>query len=339
MAGTIRARLPDRQPPHTAPPLSVPSVDVFLTYRCGLRCAHCFVGDNLATKTDFPFPLLERLMAAAHEWDTREITFLGGEPTLYPRLADALELARLSGYRTRLVTNGHRACARFLRDHRDGPLPDFSFSLDGASPATHDRIRGRGSFSALMESVAAARARGATIGGILSISRDNADDVPSTLRLCDELGFEHLTIHYVTNRGFARQESVLSVQEWRQVCSTIEAVAPTLQVRIRFERTFHTGMGALRCAVRDRNNLMFLPDGRVYMCMMFIDIPGSHSFTWTADGLVPNRSACSEQHVVATTDERGCPAIGLVNRGLRTDADRHGTVIGCMYDKETAPSR
>jgi len=278
-------------------------------------------------------------MAAAHDWGTQEVTFLGGEPTLYPQLTDALELAARSGYRTRLVTNGHLGYSRFLRNLTGDRLPDISFSLDGSCPATHDKIRGKGSFSTLIENVNASKERGATIGGIFSISRHNADDVIQTLKLCDELGLEHLTIHYVTNRGFAHEESVLSVREWQQICSNIAAISPDLDVSIRLERTFHSRGGALRCAVRDRSNLMFLPDGRVFMCMMFIDVPGSHSFTWTAHGLVPNHTSRSEQHVTAAMNENGCPAFGIVNRRLSMDAHQCGVAVQCMYDKEALPSR
>lgn len=318
------------------PPLSVESIDIFVTYRCALRCKHCFMGGSLDHRTDFAFDLYAMLASAAHSWDTKEFTFLGGEPTLYPRLSEAIELAQQSGYRTRVVTNGHRSYSRFLRSHVGKPLPVVCFSMDGSSPETHDKIRGPGSFSMLVRNVEETHARGATVGGILSVARENAHDVARTLRLCDALGFEFLNVHYVTNRGFAQQSSVLSVDEWRRTCATIDALASSLAMNVRLERTFINTPGShVTCAVRERSNLMFLPDQRVYMCMMFIDVPGSHSFLWTKEGLVSNPHLNSEQRLAQlSTATSGCPAIGLVNRGLAAQASANDLVVNCIYEKE-----
>lgn len=315
--------------------LSAKSIDVFVTYRCSLRCKHCFVGDRLDLRTDFPISLFAKLVEAARSWNTDEITFLGGEPTLYPHLTEAIELAATNGYQTRLVTNGHRSYARFLRAMAEKSLPAICFSLDGSSSQSHDTVRGHGTFSELIKNIEISTRRGAEIGGILSISTQNAHDVPATLRLCNELGFQYVNVHHVSNRGFASSDMVLPLLDWQKVCSEIDTIAPSLTTAIRLERTFVRGGNLLHCAVREQSNLMFLPDRRVYMCMMFIDIPGSHSFTWTENGLIPNKGANSEQQMAATVGlQGGCPAFSLVNPRLANEAAALGQAVACIYEKE-----
>ena len=67
--------------------------DLFLNGGGFLRCSHCFVGEDLNRKLDFEFSLFEKLLKTAKSWNTKEITFLGGEPTLYPRIVEAVNLS------------------------------------------------------------------------------------------------------------------------------------------------------------------------------------------------------------------------------------------------------
>jgi hypothetical protein len=104
---------------------------------------------------------------------------------------------------------------------------------------------------------------------------------------------------------------------------------------LRIERTFlDKAPIPFRCSVVDRSNLMFLPDGRVYMCMMFIDVPNSHSFVWDGEELRPNVSATGEQSFVKTGDYLGCPAMQLVNPDIAAMARRSGKCIQCIYEKD-----
>ncbi len=107
----------------------VPSVDVYVTYRCNLRCSHCFVGNNLNLNSHFDVEDLRALLHHLHTWQTEEVTFLGGEPTLYPSLIEAVKLAQFLGLEARIVTSiGLHGFARFM-EHFDGQSPDISASV------------------------------------------------------------------------------------------------------------------------------------------------------------------------------------------------------------------
>src|SRR5579885_2094915 len=154
----------------------VPSVDIYVTYRCNLRCSHCFVGDNLALNSHFNFDDLSTLLHTLHDWKTEEVTFLGGEPTLYPKIVETVKLVQSLGMQARMVTNGLHGFANFLKRF-DGPIKPFiGISLDGSNARTHDQIRGRGNFAKLMVNLEQSRALGYHSFGIISISRQNADD-------------------------------------------------------------------------------------------------------------------------------------------------------------------
>lgn len=218
--------------------MRVRSVDVYVTYRCNLRCTHCFVGDNLSTAQSFSYESLTQLVTEAQRcWHTEEITFLGGEPTQYPRIADAVRLVQRQGLRARLVTNGLHGFRAFV-DGFDGPHPPVvGVSIDGSNAETHDAVRGRRAFERLIANIAHARQRGYQLFGITSLSRANAHDAVDILRLCERLGLGWVNVHYVSNRGFATPDMVLSISEWQRLTEDIEERSAALAIDIRLERT------------------------------------------------------------------------------------------------------
>jgi MoaA/NifB/PqqE/SkfB family radical SAM enzyme len=316
--------------------LNIHSIDVFVTTRCGLRCSHCFVGEDLNQKLDFKFEYLEKLLETAKSWNTKEITFLGGEPTLYPRIVEAVNLSIKSNYKTRIVTNGHKSYLKFLEKFNSDKLPFICFSIDGSNEIIHDNIRGKGSFITLMKSIKQSDELGFKKAAIISISKQNAFDIPNLLSLCNDLDFEYINIHYVTNRGFASKEIVLSIDEWKIIYQNIEDISKTIKPKIRIEKTFLPNVNQhLNCAVKEKNNLMFYPDNRVYMCMMFIDQINSHSFNWTDEGLILNESRVTEQSIVKGKNTHGCPAIFLVNQSIANEVKKRNEFVQCIYEKET----
>lgn len=308
-------------------------VDVFLTFRCGLRCTHCFMGENLGA-SDMPFGMFQSIVQECARQGTQRITLLGGEPTLYPFLAQAVSEVAASGLHCRVVTNGQRAFQTALVANAWTVIPYVCFSIDGSTPRVHDSIRGKGSFDHLLRSIAMAREQSITFSGIVSVSRRNAADIGAILRLCRATGMEYVNVHYVTNRGFGRQSDVLSVDEWLRLYEEVRGIARELNgMEVRIERTFgERGLG-FYCAVERRENLMFLPDGRVFHCMMFIDVPNAHSYRWQDGKLLANRSEFSELAIIGENSPTSCPALPIVNSAVSEEIPASSCAV-CIYKKD-----
>src|SRR5690349_21021374 len=118
---------------------------------CNLKCTHCFVSSGPG---DDHHALMPRAEVARHVADglglgVKEIYFTGGEPFVHPEmiaiLAETLEVAPAT-----VLTNGtllparRIAALRRLSDQARYSL-ELRVSLDGASAAAHDRLRGAGS--------------------------------------------------------------------------------------------------------------------------------------------------------------------------------------------------
>lgn len=157
--------------------------------------------------------------------------------------------------------------------------------------------------------------------------------------LAKNLGLEYLNVHYVVKVGFASQDIVLSPSEWLQVCEDIRAESEYLGLEVRIEELFDGVSEPDRCAVRQQSNLMFLPDGRVFSCPLFLDLPNAHSFNWTREGLTRNWASSSESEVCRRHSSVACAAVHMLDPALESRAASEGHHVGCVLLKTTYGTR
>ena len=121
-----------------------------LTNRCNLRCVHCFDERHAATG-ELPIELLEKVLSEGRDCGIDHITFTGGEPTLHPRFRDIVRRVSEAKYPFSFVSNGATFPKIYplLLEHRQF-FKGVTFSLEGALEATHDRLRGKGSYRHVM---------------------------------------------------------------------------------------------------------------------------------------------------------------------------------------------
>lgn len=128
-----------------------------LTNVCNRSCRHC-----IRNKADppglLPLTLAREILAQAEVLGFRSICLTGGEVALYPHLEEFLALVVNHGFTFSLVTNGHRfqdkVLSLLMAPKTQEKLTTVCFSLDGATPETHDALRGPGSFREVIEAAA-----------------------------------------------------------------------------------------------------------------------------------------------------------------------------------------
>lgn len=310
------------------------SIDIYLTYRCNLRCRHCFVGDRLNSALNFDPDLLDLLIDSCASWQTKEVTFLGGEPTLYPGVLPAIESVQQRGMRARIVTNGLAGLRRLISQWQYPSRPTVGFSIDGSNGHIHDAVRGKGAFSGMLGNIAVCKRLGFPLFGVASISRQNVADLAGILALSRQLELEYLNVHYVVAIGFADSHISLPPNEWQEACGRLREEAERLGIAVRVEELVRQdGDRSDPCAVRNDSNLMFLPDGRVFNCPLFMDLPNTHSYMWTREGLSPNTSGFSEKTICYTQESITCPAMPLIDPNLTPALMAGGFKLGCVLTK------
>lgn len=161
---------------------------VELTDRCNLSCGHCPSGRH-GGRAELAVALFERVLAQVRPCGIEHISFTGGEPTLHSRFADLLTMTADTGLDFSLVTNGwslpkHLHTLLPLRER----LRMITFSLDGADEATHDTLRGRGSFRRVLHSVSTCVLHGLPFTFSMSLTRNNYSEADALVSLGAGLG-------------------------------------------------------------------------------------------------------------------------------------------------------
>lgn len=198
------------------------------TRLCNLNCVHCLRNDT-GTPDEISLELLARIFEQARVYGSPHISLTGGEPTLHSRFFDILDLMREHGFRCSVSSNGHNflGLVSRLESYRD-VLPCMSFSLDGAREATHDRIRGSGSFQRVLLAIATARYRGFGVTVQLAINRVNRGELAEVSDLCKSLGVQTLFVaHTQPTHGLYHANLQLSPDAWRDVESEVRRIART----------------------------------------------------------------------------------------------------------------
>ncbi|AJE02495.1 radical SAM protein [Geobacter pickeringii] len=122
---------------------------LMVTRRCNCDCTMCDIpskrresdgtgGEELDTAR------FKEIIGEFARLGTPGLGFTGGEPLLRPDIYELLACSRHNGMITHLNTNGYFLDDAAVRHIVDAGVESVNISLDGASPATHDRIRNCG---------------------------------------------------------------------------------------------------------------------------------------------------------------------------------------------------
>ncbi len=146
----------------------------------------------------------------------------GGEPLMRKDIIEIVSLAESHGLSPCLTTNGllvSEPLAAALAHHN---LAWLNVSLEGATSASHDAVRGAGTFEQVMRAVGILR-RHVPFSLAFTVTRHNYREVQSCARLAQEVGAQAAVFRPLYPVGRARQQtaSQLSFAEYREAISSL----------------------------------------------------------------------------------------------------------------------
>jgi mycofactocin biosynthetic radical S-adenosylmethionine protein MftC len=160
-----------------------------LTYGCNLACVHCLSSSGRRDPRELT---RSELFAVVDELAAMQVFYVnigGGEPTLRPDFWDLLDYCVARKVGVKFSTNGSRITPEAARRIASTDYVDVQISLDGATAATNDAIRGAGSYAtaiAAMDRLATAGMRGFKVSVV--VTRENVDQLDDLLALANRYG-------------------------------------------------------------------------------------------------------------------------------------------------------
>ncbi len=175
--------------------LAAPEVMTFsVTGSCNVRCVHCWVGagtprsfGHVSTKTLF------RIVDEFVGMGGRGVRITGGEPLCHPDWREILQYVSGKQFETvMLQTNAMLIGDREARVLRALNCPGLALqvSLDGATAATHDYVRGTGAYAGVMAGLQRLvdGGLGRTVSLAFTEMRHNISEFPELLERADSMG-------------------------------------------------------------------------------------------------------------------------------------------------------
>jgi mycofactocin biosynthetic radical S-adenosylmethionine protein MftC len=193
--GHCAARVVSRAMPEAA--LSAPlKTSVEVTHRCNRQCPHCYLDRSQPSpREQLTLELIDKLFASLRTLGAPYIVVTGGEPLLRPDFFEIAELVAHHHMAARLCTNAEAIDDAVARRLAATSFHSISVSLDGPDAATHDALRGAGSFARLSRGVQAmVRAGVGPIRLRFTLSRLNAITVPRLEETARQLGIERVVV-------------------------------------------------------------------------------------------------------------------------------------------------
>lgn len=259
--------------------MALERVTFHLTDRCQLNCDHC-LRDPARAPAELPLALIVSVLDQARAlYGAKHVGLTGGEPSLHPQFYEVIDAIVERGYTWHAVCNGHcfeRVLERLsAKPERLEALVLMNFSLDGATEATHDAIRERGSFREVLRAVSLCKMRGIKFLLQMTLHARNVDEIEAMALLASQLGADKLAYNFTQPTGTFLDASLhLPASEWKRAVDRINRARDTFKVPI-----FHADTGPDErpfklCEMWRHEVLHVDPHGRLNLCCQHAGVPG-----------------------------------------------------------------
>ncbi len=118
-----------------------------LTYACNLQCVHCLSSSGQRDPRELTTAEAKQVLDELRDLQVFYINIGGGEPTIRGDFYDIVEYSTSRGVGVKFSTNGSTITPAKAERLTATEYVDVQISIDGATAATNDAIRGDGSFA------------------------------------------------------------------------------------------------------------------------------------------------------------------------------------------------
>ncbi|MDA8139931.1 MAG: heme b synthase [Desulfobacteraceae bacterium] len=188
------------------------------TRNCNLSCVHCRASATSGPYTgELDTPAAFRLLDQIAEVAKPIIILTGGEPLLREDIFDIASYGTAKGLRMVMAPNGTLVTRETAQKLAKAGIQRISVSIDGATAQSHDTFRGvPGAFEGALKGIENAKSAGVEFQINTTITKTNLNQIPSILRLAEQLGAvaHHIFLLVPTGRGKYIVDQAIDAKEY-----------------------------------------------------------------------------------------------------------------------------
>jgi MoaA/NifB/PqqE/SkfB family radical SAM enzyme len=199
-------------------------VTISITEECPNRCLHCALPDT-RNKASLSSDTVKNAIDQCLDLGTTFIIFDGGEPLLYAGLEELITYVDREKAIAGMFTSGVGLTPEKARSLRAAGLDMISVSLDSATEAGHDHMRGRpGVFRAALDAVRFSLDAGLLVNIYVVLSPLNIGELEDFYSLAKDLGVHEISFFEIvpTGRWLDHEKDVLSEADLRRFDGFVE---------------------------------------------------------------------------------------------------------------------
>ncbi len=156
----------------------VESAALHITAACDAACAFCYMADVRKQRPQHP-PLdrLKRIMDALAEANVEEVSFVGGDPGIYPRVFELAKYGADQGLRIGILSNTHAYPGSSVTQ-MSRYVSAFETTLHASTASAHDAFCAMpGVYDSVMAKLREAKESSRNVGLTLNITPQTADNL------------------------------------------------------------------------------------------------------------------------------------------------------------------
>jgi radical SAM protein len=213
-----------------------------VTQSCDLACKHCRAAaqpiahpDQLSTEEG------KALIDQIAEMRVPIFIFTGGDPLKRPDLYELIRYCDQKGVKVAVTPSATPLLTReAILKMKDAGVVRLGISLDGSTPAIHDKFRGLdGAWVRTIQAIEWASEAGMPIQVHSTISRHNAHDLGGLCQLFERLNIVMWNVFFLVPVGRGQLGDLLSGEEFEQVFAKIYDLSQRVNFQIKTTEAMH----------------------------------------------------------------------------------------------------
>ncbi|HDS59657.1 MAG TPA: radical SAM protein [Thermoplasmatales archaeon] len=176
-----------------------------ITYRCNLRCQHCYATAGEVGKDELSTEEALRAIDLLARAGVTVLAFSGGEPLVRPDIFQLTRHAAERGMYVAVATNGTLITREKAARMKENGVEFVQISLDGLDAETHDAFRGvEGAFDRTVEGIKNSVAEGFFVEVSTTVTRHNYRQIPEIIDFSERLGADWFMAYNLVPTGRGR---------------------------------------------------------------------------------------------------------------------------------------
>jgi mycofactocin radical SAM maturase len=157
-----------------------------LTYACNLACVHCLSSSGRRDPRELTTAECKAVIDELERMQVFYVNIGGGEPTIRPDFWELVDYATAHHVGVKFSTNGIKITPEVARRLAASDYVDVQISLDGATAAVNDTVRGAGSYATAIQAMQNLYDAGMVNFKIsVVMTRDNIDQLDAFKAIAD----------------------------------------------------------------------------------------------------------------------------------------------------------